>query len=86
MSYHMPHQLWSRHLGGISVLSLLLIIAGCSGSNNTTSGTLDTLRLETPLGESGPSQRSFQNLDFVFLFNFPICFIFCNALTSRFLV
>jgi len=42
MFYHMPHQLWPRHLGGISVLSLLLIIAGCSGSNNTTSGTLDT--------------------------------------------
>ena len=32
----MPDQLRSRHLGGISVLSLLLIIAGCSSGQSTT--------------------------------------------------
>ena len=40
MSYHMPHQLRSRHLGGISVLSLLLIIAGCSSGQSTTGSAL----------------------------------------------
>ncbi|MGA0344808.1 MAG: BspA family leucine-rich repeat surface protein, partial [Arenicellales bacterium] len=36
----MPDQLRSRHLGGISVLSLLLIIAGCSSGQSTTGSAL----------------------------------------------
>ena len=36
----MPGQLRSRHLGGISVLSLLLIIAGCSSGQSTTGSAL----------------------------------------------
>ena len=37
----MHHQLWPRHLGGISVLSLLLIIAGCSDNKSTTGVSLN---------------------------------------------
>ena len=40
MSYHMPHQLWPRHLGGISVLSFILITAGCS-KKDSDSGVID---------------------------------------------
>ena len=36
----MPGQLRSRYLGGISVLSLLLIIAGCSSGQSTTGSAL----------------------------------------------
>ena len=40
MSYHMPDQLGPRHLAGASILSLLLIIAGCSSGQSTTGSAL----------------------------------------------
>ena len=40
MPYRMSYHQWSRHLGGISVLSLLLIIAGCSDNKSTTGVSL----------------------------------------------
>ena len=40
MPYRMSYHQWPRHLGGISVLSLLLIIAGCSSGQSTTGSAL----------------------------------------------